>query len=301
MRRLIASLNFAALSALQNFRRNLGVSLAAVFTMGLILLMAGGTALGWHTINSVLQTEQSRASNMRIYLDDGASLAQITDFQSRLQHDSRIQSVAFMNKDQAAKEASQQESTFADSLRVLGSNPLPASLNVTLRKMTDLQAIHDLAVSTPIVQQGNLATDYNPDVISKLNKFIWTITIIAAVVVIVLFVISLVIIMNTIRTAVYVRRREIEIMKLVGATDWFVRWPFLLEGIIGGVLAAIVAGVLVSAGYNVLVNSLHKNLLFFPLTFDGTFLAVILLAVAGAGILLGALGSYLGVRRFLAV
>jgi cell division transport system permease protein len=301
MRRVLASLHFAALSAVQNFRRNLGVSLAAVFTMGLILLMVGGTALGRHTINQVLETEQSRASNMRIYLDDGASLAQITDFQSRLQHDARIQSVSFMNKDQAAKEAAQQESTFAESLRVLGSNPLPASLNVTLRKMSDLQAIHDLATSTPIVQQGNLATDYNPDVINKLNSFIFAISLIAAVIVVVLFFISLVIIMNTIRTAVYVRRREIEIMKLVGATDWFVRWPFLLEGMLGGVMAALVAGVLVAVGYNVLVGTLHQKLLFFPLQFDGAYLTVILLATGGAGILLGALGSYLGVRRFLAV
>lgn len=301
MRRVIASLHFAAVSALQNFRRNLGVSLAAVFTMGLILLMVGGTLLGRHTITQVLDTEQSRASNMRIYLDDGASLASIADFQSRLQHDSRIQSATFMNKDQAAKEAAQQESTFAESLRVLGSNPLPASLNVTLRKMSDLQAIHDLATSTPIVQQGDLATDYNPAVISKLNNFIFAISVIAAVVVVVLFFISLVIIMNTIRTAVYVRRREIEIMKLVGATDWFVRWPFLLEGMLGGVMAAIVAGVLVAVGYNAMVGALHAKLLFFPLAVDGAYLSVILLATGGAGILLGALGSYLGVRRFLAV
>jgi cell division transport system permease protein len=301
LRRVLASLRFAAVSAGQNFRRNLGVSLAAVFTIGLILLMASGTALGWHTVSQVLDTEKSRASNMRIYLDDGASLAQISDFQSKLQHDPRIQSVSYMNKDQAAKEASQQESTFAESLRVLGTNPLPASLNVTLRKMADLQSIHDLAVGSPIVQQGDLATDYNPDVINKLNSFIIGITVVAAVIVVVLFCISLVIIMNTIRTAVYVRRREIEIMKLVGATDWFVRWPFVLEGMLGGVLAAVVAGVLVAAGYNALVSTLHQKLLFFPLSFDGAYLTAVLLVVGGAGMLLGALGSYIGVRRHLVV
>jgi cell division transport system permease protein len=301
MRRVLASLRFAGISAVQNFQRNLAVSLAAVFTMGLILLMAGGTALGRHTINQVLDTEQSRASNMRIYLDDGASLAQITDFSSRLQHDPRIQTVKFMNKDQAAREAAQQEETFAESLRVLGSNPLPASLNVSLRSMTDLKSINDLAHSSPIVQQGNLATDYNPDVINKLNSMSNAISAVALVVVVVLFFISLVIIMNTIRTAVYVRRREIEIMKLVGATDWFVRWPFVLEGVLGGVLAAVLSGVLVAVGYNVAVSALHLKLLFFPLHYDGSYLAVVLLLIGGAGILLGALGSYLGVRRFLAV
>jgi cell division transport system permease protein len=257
--------------------------------------------LGRHTINQVLETEQSRASNMRIYLDDGASLAQIMDFQSRLQHDNRIQSVRFVNKDQAAKDAAQQEETFAESLRVLGSNPLPAWLGVTLRSMNDLQAINDVAHSSPIVQQGNLATDYNPDVINKLRSVIFAISLIALIVVVVLFFISLVIIMNTIRTAVYVRRREIEIMKLVGATDWFVRWPFLLEGMLGGILAAALSGVLVAVGYNVAVSTLHLKLLFFPLHYDGGYLVAVLLLTGGAGVLLGVLGSYLGVRRFLAV
>jgi len=301
LRRLLYSLQFAAFTAGQNFRRNLAVSLAAVLTMGLILVMAGGTALGRHTIGQVLETEQARASNMRIYLEDGASLSQITDFANRLKADARIASVSFMNKDQAAKEASQQEETFAESLRVLGSNPLPASLNVTLRKESDLGWLNGYAHQTPIVQQGNLATDYNPDVINKLNSMIWAISVVALVVVVVLFFISLVIIMNTIRTAVYVRRREIEIMKLVGATDWFVRWPFLLEGMLGGVLAAVLAGVLVAVGYNIAVSTLHLKLLFFPLHYDGGYLFIVLLGTAGAGILLGALGSYLGVRRFLSV
>jgi cell division transport system permease protein len=172
---------------------------------------------------------------------------------------------------------------------------------VTLKKESDLGWLNGYAHSTPIVQQGNLATDYNPDVINKLNNMIWAISVVALVVVVVLFFISLVIIMNTIRTAVYVRRREIEIMKLVGATDWFVRWPFLLEGMLGGILAAVLAGVLVAVGYNVAVSTLHLKLLFFPLHYDGAYLAVVLLGTAGAGILLGALGSYLGVRRFLAV
>jgi len=301
MRRVFASLRFAAITAIQNFRRNLSVSVAAVLTMGLILLMVGGTALSRHTIQQMLDAEQSRASNMRIYLEDGASLAQIKDFQNRLQSDSRIETVSFMNKDQAAQQASQQDDTFAESLRVLGNNPLPASLNVTLRKESDLGWLNGYAHQTPIVQPGNLATDYQPEVINKLNSIIWVISVVALVVIVVLFFISLVIIMNTIRTAVYVRRREIEIMKLVGATDWFVRWPFLLEGMLGGVLAAAVAGILVAIGYNVAVSTLHHKLLFFPLTYDGGYMAVVLLMTGAAGILLGALGSYLGVRRFLAV
>src|SRR6202011_6347484 len=107
MRRVAAALWFAVHTAGQNFRRNLGVSLAGVFTMGLILFLVGGALLFTHSVNTILQQQQANASHLRIYLSDGASLAAITDFQSRLQHDARVLSVTFENKDQARKEASQ--------------------------------------------------------------------------------------------------------------------------------------------------------------------------------------------------
>jgi hypothetical protein len=107
VRRIAASLWFALRSAGQNFRRNLGVSLAGVFTMGLILFLVGGALLFTHSVNDVLQRQQANASHLRIYLSDSASLASIADFQSRLQHDPRVLSVTFENKDQAAREASQ--------------------------------------------------------------------------------------------------------------------------------------------------------------------------------------------------
>ncbi|HKR99210.1 MAG TPA: permease-like cell division protein FtsX, partial [Candidatus Dormibacteraeota bacterium] len=119
MRRLIASLWFATASAGQNFRRNLGVSLAGVFTMGLILFLVGGALLVTHSVNTVLEHQQANASKIKIYLTDSASLASITDFSSRLQHDPRVLSVNFENKDQAAKEASQ-DPQISEALRALG-------------------------------------------------------------------------------------------------------------------------------------------------------------------------------------
>jgi cell division transport system permease protein len=297
MRRIAAALWFAIHSAGQNFRRNLGVSLAGVFTMGLILFLVGGALLFTHSVDGILQTQQANASKIKIYLSDSASLAQIVDFESRLQHDPRVIAVTFENKDQAAKEASQ-DPDIGQALATLGSNPLPASLNLTVRQLTDLGQFDQLAKETPIVDKYT-ATDYNPDVISKLHTIIGIITWVGVAIALILFVISLVIIMNTIRTAVYARRTEIEIMKLVGATDWFVRWPFILEGVIGGLLAAIFSAGIVVGGYNVFVHFAQQSLLSIP--FDGSFtvLLVVLLTVGGIGV--GAFGSYLGVRRFLAV
>ena len=297
MRRLIASLWFATASAGQNFRRNLGVSLAGVFTMGLILFLVGGALLVTHSVNTVLEHQQANASKIKIYLTDSASLASITDFSSRLQHDSRVLSVTFENKDQAAKEASQ-DPQISEALRALGSNPLPASLNLNVRRLTDLASLDSLARSSPIVDKST-ATDYNPDVINKLHTVIDIIEIVGAVIALILFVVSVVIIMNTIRTAVYARRTEIEIMKLVGATDWFVRWPFILEGVLGGVLAAAFSGAIVAGGYNLFVHYTHSSI--FGVPFDGPYTLALLAVLAIGGVFVGAFGSYLGVRRFLNV
>jgi cell division transport system permease protein len=300
MMRVLASLRFALVSAGQNFWRNLAVSLAAVFTMGLILLLVGGALLGSHMLNQVLTEEQAKASNIKVYLEDGASLASITNLKMQLETDTRVTGVHFENKDEAAKEAREKQE-LGTALDAIGSNPLPASLNLDLRHLGDLAAIDSLVRNNPIVEKGQQATDYNPDVIGKLQKLILALQIIAAVISVVLGVVSLVIIMNTIRTAVFVRRREVEIMKLVGATDWFVRWPFILEGMLGGVFAAAMAGLIIAAAYKPAVDNLRSTLFIFPLTYDSSFLGTLVLILVAAGVALGAFGSYLGVRRFLTV
>ncbi len=295
VRQVLASLWFALHSAGQNFRRNLGVSLAGVFTMGLIIFLVGGSLLFTHSVNSVLQGQEQNASHLKIYLSDNASLPAITNFESRLKHDPRVISVTFETKDQAAKQASQNPS-ISSALAVLGSNPLPASLNLNVRKLTDLSKFNAEAKATPIVD-STTPTDYNSDVIGKLNTVITVIEWVGAIIAIILLTISIVIIMNTIRTAVYSRRTEIEIMKLVGATDWFVRWPFILEGMIGGLLAAIFSGAVVFGAYRLFVQAAQGNLLSVP--FDARYTITLLVVLLIGGVAVGALGSFLGVRRFL--
>jgi cell division transport system permease protein len=244
----------------------------------------------------VLQGQEQNASHLKIYLSDNASLAAITNFESRLKTDPRVISVTFETKAQAAQQASQNPS-IASALAVLGSNPLPASLTLDVRKLTDLSQLNTEAASTPIVDRTT-PTDYNPDVISKLNTVITVIKWVGAFIAIILLTISIVIIMNTIRTAVYARRDEIQIMKLVGATNWFVRWPFILEGMLGGLLAALLSGAVIYAAYHVFVQSAQRTLLTVP--FDGHYALSLLVVLLVGGVAAGAFGSVLGVRRFLA-
>ncbi len=297
MRRFLSATWFAIRSSLQNFRRNLGVSLAGVCTMGLILVLVGALALGTHLLTNVLRDQESRASKLKIYIQDGVSLADIVNLQHQLQDDRRVLRVSFENKDAAYREAANKGTDIATAVTALGSNPLPASLNVDVKQLRFLQQLDSVARSSPLVDASQ-PTDYNPDVTPKIQAAINIIEAIVGFVSLMLLVVSLVIIMNTIRTAVYARRTEIEIMKLVGATDWFVRWPFLLEGIFGGILGAVLAGLVVLGVYR-LVVSLTAGALF-SIPFDGLFTAVVLTGLVIGGAVIGVVGSYLGVRRFLA-
>jgi cell division transport system permease protein len=117
----------------------------------------------------------------------------------------------------------------------------------------------------------------------------------------ILVVVSVVIVMNTIRTAVYHRRKEIEVMKLVGATEWFVRGPFVIEGIMTGLIAASIALALLVIGYQPMVERFHTDLVFIPLSYDPTFITFLARDLLVGGALLGALGSYIGVRRYVRI
>ncbi|MFN2568186.1 MAG: cell division protein FtsX [Candidatus Dormibacteria bacterium] len=298
MRRLTAALKFTFLSAGQNFRRNLVVSMAGVFTMGLILVLVGAALLLTHSVGTVLADQQARASKLRVYIQDGVSLASISNFKSELEHDPRVIRADFETKEQAVDEAARRGLGFDSEIQALGSNPLPASINLEVKQLKDLQPVDAKVKASPLVEKAT-GTDYNADVIPKLQSFIFIIGLVGTGLALILAFVSLVIIMNTIRTAVFIRRTEIEIMKLVGATDWFVRWPFILEGVLGGVLAAIFSSIIVFAGYRIIINQAHGSLLTLP--YDGGYLAVLVGGLFAGGAALGAFGSYLGVRRFLSV
>ena len=307
MIRAVAAFRFAMVTAGQNFWRNLAVSVAAVFVMCLILLLLGGTLLLTHMSDQVLTQEQQRASNIKIFLQSGVSMASVEHFRDELVHDPRVISATFESKEAASKEAVDRGlpsgvSAGADPNGTL-VNPYPASVNIDLYRLDDLASIDAMVKTNPVVERSknDQATTYDPKVIPRLNNIILFLKIFGATVGLVLGFISVVIIMVTIRTAVAVRQREIEIMKLVGATDWFVRSPFILEGLLSGVLAAVAAAGLIALVYKPFIDQSRNLIGFFPFTYDAGYLLTLVIILVAAGALLGALGSFLGVRRFLTV
>jgi len=298
MHRIWNRIDFAFGSAWQNFWRNAAVSIASVLIVWMVLLSLGSLLMVLNSLQHILTLEKGRASAISIFLADNTPLSSAMDFKLQLMRDSRFSAVSYVTKEQALVRFQEMPTLSPDLIAALGSNPLPASLDVTVKDIRSLADIDKMVRTSPLVDKSP-ATNYSPDVIDKIIVLARVAGIAGVVLIVGLAALSLFIIMLTIRTAIYMRRKEIEVMKLVGATDWFVRWPFIVEGLMVGVLGAVVAVIIVGLGYRPAEQYLQPRLVFIPLFYDPEFLKVVLAGMLAFGLLLGTVGSYLGVRRFL--
>jgi cell division transport system permease protein len=297
--RLWRHLAFALSSAWQSFWRNAAVSLAAVGTITLILGMAGVNLLVGHTLGGILDQYKSRVSVISISIADGTPMGTVYDFEDQLRIDPRVTEVRLISKDEAlAKFAADPQN--ADIARQIEGNPLAAKLEVHVARLADVSAINDLARQWRGADRND-PTDYQGEFIARMLRLSQWVNLAGLVILAILLVVSVFIVMNTIRTAVYHRRQEIEVMKLVGATEWFVRGPFVIEGILTGLLAAGISLGLLLLAYRPFVDKFHSDLFFIPLGYDPTFVTELARDVLVAGAVLGALGSYIGVRRFVRI
>jgi cell division transport system permease protein len=296
---MFRNLIFALSSAWQSFWRNLAVSLAAVLSITLILMLAGVNLLVGHAFSQVLDGFRTKVSEMSINVADGTPLTTVYDFQQQLSADPRVASVRFITKSQALVnfQADPNNAVFAQQI---DGNPLDAKLDVRVNKLDDVAAIDALARKWSGVDPTD-PTNYQGDFVFRMLQLSSWLGIAGVGLMAILVVVSIVIVMNTIRTAVYHRRKEIEVMKLVGATEWFVRGPFVIEGIMTGLIAASLALSLLVIAYQPAVDRFHSDIGFIPLSYDPNFISSLALDLLLGGAVLGAMGSYIGVRRFVRI
>jgi cell division transport system permease protein len=293
----IPALKFVARVAVQNILRNRGIAVASILTITLTLLGAGVAVVVVHALDGVLHTEEAQASVLKVFMADHVGFASEVNLEHNLGSPASVASATFENKDQAAQQAgSSLGLTQAINLleRSGAGNPLPASLNFHLKNIKAVSQLNQQVRTSALLDSGPHPTDYNADVIPRLERYIFVAQLGGGLVVGVVGAVALVIITISVRTAAYVRRREIEIMKLVGATDWFVRWPFVLEGVIVGVISALVASVIL-LGVGLGFGGGHS----LALGIGAPFAGVTVLALIVAGGALGSVGSFVGVRRSL--
>jgi cell division transport system permease protein len=293
------NLRFALNSAWQSFWRNLAVSMAAVVSITLILILAGVNLIVGHAFSQVLDGFREKVSEISINVADGTPLQSVYDLQQQLSTDPRVTSVRFITKSEALAQFKADPNNMVFAQQVDG-NPLDAKLQVRVAKLTDVAAIDQIARGWSGVDPAD-PTNYQGEFINRMLQLSQWLGFAGVGLLAILVVVSIVIVMNTIRTAVYHRRKEIEVMKLVGATEWFVRGPFVIEGVMTGLIAAAMALALLVVAYEPAVERFRADIAFIPLSYDPGFVASLARDLLLGGAMLGALGSYIGVRRYVRI
>lgn len=294
--RILRHLAFALSSAWQSFIRNATVSFAAVVSITLVLVLAGINLVLGHGLSQVLDGYRQKVSVITISVADSTPLPAVQEFETALRARRDVASVRFLTKDEVMRQLAQDPRN-QQLLQQLNGNPVPARIEVHVKRLSAVRDIDALARRWPGADASD-PTDYQGDFVRNVLRLSDWVTAAGLALLTILILVSVVIVMNTIRTAVYHRRREIEVMKLVGATEWFVRGPFVLEGIMTGLIAAGLAAGVVVGGYRPFVTRFRSDLFFVPLSYDPSFATTLGAELLIAGALLGALGSYIGVRRY---
>ncbi len=287
---------YAVGSALVNFWRHRTMSLAAVFAAVVMMLMLNGFLIVVSNLNTAMGALEQKV-NLIAYLDDGVSTEDGQRLAEKLRADPQVLEVTYLSKDDAMARLKSQLSDRADLLDMVSGNPLPASVEVRLRDPSRITAFAASLRTQPSVEEVAL----QQDVVDNLLRITGFARLAGLVMVAGLAGVTLFVIVNTIRLAVYSRRQEIEIMKLVGATDWFIRWPFVLEGVLYGLIGAAIALAVVEAAYLPVQRQFLALVQFLPVNLDPTLPLKLSGFTTAVGIAVGGAGSYISVRRFLDV
>ena len=295
-------IGFFLREALRAMRRNAAPSFAALATVLVTMLVLG-------VFIPIVQATNGAANSVRgrvlvdVYMKGSASAADDARVRKELLAVQHVKSVEFVSKQTAYAQQAKQD---PQAYQLLASNPLPDTFHVIPDNPANVLTVRNSL--TPSAPGGGAGT-LDPAIQSVSNKKNDTkkilevtnlVTYTAAALTVLLTLASILLIANTIRLSLYSRRREVEVMKLVGATDWFIRWPFVIEGVVVGAAGAFLA---------IVVLGLTKVLLIDPLANDWTLIAAprtipfatLVAVLLGAGVLVSALGSGLSLRRFLRV
>jgi cell division transport system permease protein len=290
--------------AFSSFRRNWVMTLVSVTIIYISLLLVGTFFLASALVNRVVSSFEQKVS-ISIFLKDGAAPADVTTLQANIDRNTLVKGVTYVSKAQALDRFRERTKNSPALVEQLRGNPLPASLEVQLvdprQVQTVVKSITADPVLTKVIKDPAADIHWGQTIVENLFAFTGIIRTFMLVFVIMLLVVSLVLIGNTIRLAIYSRRKEIGIMRLVGASNWFIRTPFLFEGVFQAILGAGLAiGTLVAA-QSLIVPWLQRNLRFLPVVISGATLWQLTGLLLLSGIVIGLLGSGEAVRRYLKV
>jgi cell division transport system permease protein len=300
---------FFTQEAFRALRRNGAPSMAAIVTTVTTVILLG-------VLIPVFQTTQAKSESVRDSLEfrvaiyDDATQGEISALESKLEAIPNVASVSFISKSEALRELEKDlgKSKSEDLLAQLHDNPLPANFQIKADDASNLDAVR--AAVTPPGPNGK-PKPISPiiqDVFDRqqesqqIEQVTSALKIVLTVITALLILASLMLVGNTIRLSIYTRRREVEVMRLVGATRWFIRWPFMIEGVVVGFAGGLVAILILWLGKITIVDPLSDTFSFLAAQNNSTLSFPALVAILfGAAVLVSAIGSGVTLRRFLKV
>ena len=302
----MSRLTFFIQEALRALRRNAAPSMAAIVTTVVTVVLLG-------VLIPIFQTTQAKSDQVRSQLEirypiyDDATKAEIAATERRLAEVPHVASVELITKAEALAEL-EQDLEDKTILQQLNSNPLPANFAVKADDAANLDSVRAAVIapgpngkSQPIssIISGVFDRQQESEQIEQVTS---ALKIVLTVITALLIVASLMLVGNTIRLSIYTRRREVEVMRLVGATRWFIRWPFMIEGVVVGFAGALVAILILWLGKITIVDPLGDTFSFLAAQNSSTLSFPAMVAVLfGAAVLVSAVGSGITLRRFLKV
>jgi cell division transport system permease protein len=296
------SLFYTIRQAFLQIGRNKGTTGASFFAITAMMLILGLFFSVSVNVNLFTEMMKQDYDQVEIYLLDKATDKQVAALEKDIKKIEGVESVTFRSKDEALEIMKKRWGDSGHLLDSLGNNPLPNSLLVRVSTLESANAVNEYANSK--TKAGVESTTYYKETVEKLERITKYLQIGIMIIMIFLVVVSIVVVSNTIRLTVFARSREISIMKYIGATNWFIRGPFLVEGILIGLLSSLLASVICYLIYSRVVSMIGMRvmlLLSSPLV-DAQYLinslAIIFMAI---GIGVGAAGSIISIRRFLKV
>lgn len=294
-----------------NFWRNGSVSLSAVFVMVVALFMIGSTLLVTAFLGTALKDLQDKI-DVNIYLDASADESAITALKTQIEALPEVKAVTYIPREDALavfKERHKDDNRIMQALDEIGGNPLTAVLTIKAKEPSQYEGIaaylsnkSELSPSNTLSIVNKVNYNDNKVAIDRLSKIIAGVKKLGGILTVVMIALSVLITFNTIRLAIFIARDEIGVMRLVGGSSEYVRGPFVVEGVIYGLVAGILTLVMLypitywlkstTQVFYGGVDLLH----YFVANFVQIFFVILL-----SGVALGAVSSYLAVRKYLAV
>ena len=280
--------------------RNRGMSIASIFSILAMLFILGIFFVIVVNINLFTEVVKQDYDQIEIYLKDSVTMEEAETLMGQIKSHEGVDKVSYRSKDDALDIMKQRWGESAYLLDSLGDNPLPASILIGVSSIESAEGVSVYARDLEGVED----VQYFKETVEKLTKVTNFLQVGALIVMIFLIIVSVVVVSNTIKLTVFARSKEIKIMKYVGATNWFIRGPFMAEGIIIGIFAAIISTIMVSLLYGRIVAGIGTQVIAItscPLISVSYMAGNMLIIFLALGISIGAWGSIISMRKFLDV